>query len=204
MSCQQEYEWVKEALSGKEDAFASLIADHEPALYALCLRMTRHHQDAQDVAQTSILKAWRSLSSFQGESSFYTWLYRLTHNTCIDFLRQRQRQSTNLVSLDATLEQGDRLPDPHLLPEENTLQRERRDQLYQALEALSHEHRVILLQRELDGLSYQEIAELTGLSLGTVKSRLARARLALRETLLQSGNFFPPPTSKEKTKGGDV
>lgn len=199
---------VKLAKQGNQDAFASLMTSYEKPIYNLCLRMCRNTEDAEELTQTAFLKAWSALPRFQEDSTFFTWLYRLAKNTCIDFLRQEGRRNGTLHTV--SLEQEDQssvvIPDLRYLPEEEALKRDLRQSLLRALDELSPEHRSILIQRELDGLSYQEIADLLELELGTVKSRIARARLSLRQILLRDGNFFERESSKESSvhKGGDA
>lgn len=199
---------VKLAKQGDQEAFAALMTSYQKPIYNLCLRMCRNTEDAEELTQTAFLKAWNSLPRFQEDSSFFTWLYRLATNTCLDFLRQAGRRNSTLPTI--SLEQEDQsmaqIPDLRYLPEEEALRRDMRQILLHALEELSPEHRSILIQRELDGLSYQEIADLLGLELGTVKSRIARARLSMRQILLREGNFFERAASKEVSvhKGGDA
>lgn len=193
-----EQELVARARQGDQDAFSQLVQANQNKIYTLALRMTGSPEDGADLAQEAFLRAWRSLPSFQGESSFSTWLYRLASNLCIDFLRRekRRRAAAAFISLDdegaaCPLE----IPDHRFAPESELERRELRAALERALQRLSDEHRQALVLRELEGLSYAEIAAHLGLEPGTVKSRIARARLALRNILLSEGNFFPTPSS---------
>jgi len=190
-------ELVRAAAGGDEDAFAQLVALHEKKVYNLALRMCGDPEDAWDAAQEAFLSAWRGLPSFRGEAGFATWLYRLTTNACIDFLRRSRRRET--VSMTVEDEEDDRqaqIPDERYSPQRELERQEARRALQEGLAALSPEHRQVLLLRELEGLSYQEIARCLELEEGTVKSRIARARLSLREILVRSGNFFDAPPSK--------
>lgn len=192
------------ARQGDQDAFAQLVEKNQNRIYTLCTRMTGNPEDGADQAQEAFLRAWRSLPSFQGDSSFSTWLYRLARNLCIDFLRQKKRRSAafSVVSLDGGEGEapGD-IPDRRPTPESEAERRELRLEVGEALSKLSDEHRQILVLRELEGLSYAEIADALGLEAGTVKSRIARARLAMRAFLLAGGNFSVPEPSTQ-TKGG--
>ena len=199
-----EQELVARAREGDERAFEQLVADNEKRVYNLCRRLAGNPEDGAELAQEAFLNAWRGLASFQGDSSFSTWLYRLASNACIDLLRKRKRRQEreNFCSLDDE-EAGWLEPAaPGAGPEEELERKERRQALERELRALPDHQREILVMREVSGLSYQEIGELLSLDLGTVKSRLARARLALKKRLQENGNFFAQSASKplEETK----
>lgn len=186
-----EQELVARAKAGDQDAFEQLMLDNQNRIYALALRLTGNREDALDLAQEAFLNAWRALPAFQGDSSFSTWLYRLASNACIDHLRRQRRQAVveplfQEDGEDVRPEPADPRGDPHQAAERS----ERLRALDRGLRALPPHHRQILVLRELSGLSYQEIGNTLNLDLGTVKSRIARARLALKKILLQDGNFF--------------
>lgn len=193
----REMELVVLAKSGDQDAFEQLVRDNEKRIYNLVLRMTGNPEDALDLSQETFLKAWKSLSSFKGDSAFSTWVYRLASNTCLDFLRRKKRQQETIGSA-LSLDDEDAPPPPSdesVQPEVQLERTERSLALKKALASLPDHHRQILILRELSGLSYQEISDTLDLDIGTVKSRLTRARLSLRKILLEDGNFFSPSSS---------
>lgn len=202
-----EQELIAQARAGDPNAFERLVRDNQDRVYSLCLRMAGDRHEAEDLAQEAFLKAWQGLASFQGESKFSTWLFRLAANLCIDAQRKRERRRgvEPAVSLDDPDNSWREPSDPRQDPQRQLERTERSRALDRALTRLSDDQRQIVVLRELAGLSYQEISQRLGLDLGTVKSRLARGRLALRKILLEDGNFFDAPPSnpvKNKTRGG--
>lgn len=191
-------ELVRAAAKGRTDAFEELVRLHEKKVYALTLRMCGNPEDARDAAQEAFLSAWRGLPSFRGEAGFSTWLYRLASNAAIDQLRRNRRQREE-DSLDAgEMDAPDQSPGPQEAAEGSELQRAVAD----GLASLSEDHRRILLLREYQELSYDEIAQTLDMDLGTVKSRISRARRALRKILLESGNLSGYLPSKQTEKEG--
>ncbi len=193
-----EEELIRLAAQGDQDAFARLLEAHQGKVYGLTLRLTGSPEDAMELTQETFFNAWRGLPNFHAESKFSTWLYRLATNAAIDFLRrERRRRALPVVPLVAD-EEDDRaldIPDRRLDPQGEVERRELQAAIRRGLERLSPEHRQVLVLREFTGLSYAEIAQVLHLEEGTVKSRIARARLALRKLLLEDGNFSPPTAS---------
>lgn len=192
-----EQELVTRAKAGDDSAFAQLMRANEKRIYNLTLRMTGNPEDAMDLAQEAFLNAWRGLKFFKGDSAFSTWVYRLASNACIDLLRRKKRRQDIDLSMPTDEEDDSQpdIPDERFQPEQELERQELRRAVVQGLEQLSDEHRQVLVMRELNGLSYQEIADILDLEPGTVKSRIARARISLRKILLKSGNFSDPPSS---------
>ena len=193
---------VRAARRGDAAAFEQLVLRYEKRVYALALRMCGNPSDAQEAAQEAFLAAWQGLPGFRQESSFSTWLYRLTSNACVDLLRREKRHS---AAAGPSLDDADNpltVPDPSPGPQQAAEQTELRRLIEAGLQSLSPEHRQVLVLRELQQLRYDEIAQVLGLDAGTVKSRINRGRKQLRKFLLETGNFFPPSSSKEAAKEG--
>jgi RNA polymerase sigma-70 factor (ECF subfamily) len=173
--------------AGEEAAFERLVRRHEREVYRLALRLLRNPDDALEVAQETFLRAYRGLSSFRGEAAFRTWLYGIALNAA----RTRQASLSKSLSRMQRLEGDEDDPpspllsvsDPAPSPENRALGGELKEALLAALSRISPEHREILLLREVEGLDYGEVGVLLGIPEGTVKSRLARARRAVREAL---------------------
>ena len=179
---------IAQAKKGDADAFAFLVETYETSVYRLALRMCGNAHDAEEVAQEAFVAAWKGLPAFRGESKFSSWLYQLTTNAAIDFLRREKRHRAAVPIED---EPEPATPDT---PQQAVEEGEMRQALQQALDSLTPEHRQIFLLRQMRQLSYEEIGRLLGLEAGTVKSRLSRAKKQLREILTQKGNLFAPPS----------
>lgn len=177
-----------------EAAFEELIRQYEKKVYTLCFRMCGNSEDAEEAAQDAFLALWRGIDRFRQESSLSTWIYRLATNACIDTLRRRKKQSGS-VSLDDEELFVDAV-DTSPQPQETVEHREAQKLLQKGLSALPEEYRKVLILREIEGLSYTEIAESASIELGTVKSRISRGRSLLRNFLSGNGNFFEITSSK--------
>ena len=181
---------IKQVLAGENNAFGQLVEEYQEKVYNLALRMCGNRDDAFDLSQDAFFRAWKSLPSFQYDCAFSTWLFRLTSNICIDWLRVKKRRPT--VSLTSAAEEDEEaqidVPDTANDPEALLLASEDREQLTQAMNRLPVEYREILTMRAINDMSYADIAAVLKVREGTVKSRLNRARLALKKNLLQIGN----------------
>lgn len=201
---EEEHHIIDDIRSGNVNAFEQLVEDQSKIVYNLCLRMVGNEQDACDLSQEAFLKAYTNLSVFRGDSKFSSWLYRMTTNLCLDFLRRRSRQKTVLLTYD-TDDGGEnflQIPDNAPSPEAEAERRELRDAVRQGLSELPESQREILLLREIGQLSYEEIARQLALEPGTVKSRIFRARKRLCEILIKDGNLSDALPSKQQKKGG--
>jgi len=172
---------IERASGGDASAFNQLMAAHERRMYAVALRMCANREDAQDCLQEAMLRVFRAISGFKGQSSFSTWVYRVTMNTCLDELRKKKnRQNT---SLDNLLDQGWSPSDGENGPEKHALQSETRRQLSAAIQELPEDMRAAVVLRDVHGLAYDEIADALQTNVGTIKSRISRGREKLREKL---------------------
>lgn len=189
----EDTELVARARSGDHEAFRLLFQRYHRRVYSLAYGMVRNQDDALDVVQEGFIKAHRYLDRFEGASSFYTWLYRIIMNLCIDHIRKQRR--ARLVDFNDALDhgQGDAaVGEDALLPRilgENPgkalVRKEIREHIDQALSELSDNHRAVLIMRELDGMSYEEMAEMMQCAKGTIMSRLFHARKNMQKRLLE-------------------
>lgn len=194
----QEQSRIASARNGDEAAFGELVQKYQKRVYALTVRMCPTPELAEEAAQEAFLSAWQGLPFFRGDAAFSTWLYRLASNACVDLLRkERRHQGTSLD--DDTV--GAEIPDTKPTPEEAAETKELRAQIEAGLRQLSPEHRAVLILREIQQLSYDEIADALSLDLGTVKSRISRGRRQLRNFLMEQGNFSAPAASKKPERG---
>ena len=183
---------VERCRAGDPEAFARLVALHEGMVYNLAARLLGDGEEARDVSQDVFLQVYRTLGRFEGRSSLKTWIYRIVVNQCHNrrrFWRRRARgQSRPIEDLTSAEEAKLSTVEPHATPSpfDRVARAERAARVQDALLSLSFAHRAVLLLRDAEGLSSEAVAEALGLPVGTVKSRLARAREALRTRLLPS------------------
>jgi len=193
---------VKAAQKGDEQAFRALVERYQRRVVQLALGMTKDPDEAMDIAQETFVRVHRYLPSFKGDSSFFTWTWRIAMNLCLD----AQRRKGRVERVD--LEQGDEAeieaamdpPSAALAgPQRQALNAELRAKIEEALSALSENHRAILLLRELEGLSYEELSRVLGIRKGTVMSRLFHARLKMQHKLREYlGEAAPEPDGGEE------
>jgi RNA polymerase sigma-70 factor (ECF subfamily) len=180
MANQDDQQLIRRTLDGHNEAFGHLIRKYQDRLYNGMVHILRSEPEAEDVVQDAFVLAFTKLKSFKGDSAFFTWLYRIGYNVAITRIRRRKSN----VSIEGKDETG-RLdfPDSGPAPETRMEQQEQARQLMKAMDRLSEEHRAILVLREMEELDYDAISEVLDLPIGTVRSRLHRARTQLREQL---------------------
>lgn len=180
---------IRRAAKGDEEAFAALVTAHQHMVYNLALSILRNRDDALDVSQEVFIKVYRFLPSYHFDSAFTTWLYRLTKNAVLDYLRAKKRKPSS--SLEALEENGGVFRDEETStdPFTDLLTAERKRMLYAAMDELSEAHREVIRLSCFCGESYESIAAILGIELGTVKSRINRAKKELRK-ILERRNYF--------------
>lgn len=181
---------VKRVRSGDQRAFRTLVERYQRKIYSVALGMLKDKEEAMDVSQEAFVKVYRYLEHFKGDSSFYTWLYRITVNICIDVLRKRGPGRADHVEFDETVAQdlteanigalGSRLGTN---PQKAALRKELAQKIQEALQEVPEKHRAILLLREIEGMSYEDLARTLEIPKGTVMSRLFHARAKVQKIL---------------------
>ncbi|MBN1204598.1 MAG: sigma-70 family RNA polymerase sigma factor [Myxococcaceae bacterium] len=183
---------VKRVRSGDQRAFKLLVERYQRKVYAVALGMLKDKEEAMDVSQEAFVKVYKYLDHFKGDASFYTWLYRITVNICIDIIRKRSGAGGEAVEFDETLPMdvseanigalGSRLGTN---PQKSALRRELAEKIQEALSAVPEKHRAILLLREVEGMSYEDLSRTLDIPKGTVMSRLFHARAKVQKILSQ-------------------
>lgn len=178
---------IQKSQQGDMDAFEQLLLRYEKKVYTIAYKYMGNAEDASDLAQEALIKAYQSIGTFRGESSFATWIGRITANRCLDELRKRKRLQTTSLDEELELEEGSvqkEIASEKDTPEQHTIRQETVQYVQQKLAQMREEYRLVLVLRELEGHSYEDIAEMLNCSLGTVKSRISRARNYLKELVL--------------------
>lgn len=190
--------------NGDIEAFSLLVERYQKMLYTVAYRFLGNPEDASDAAQEALVRAFKNLQGFRGQCSFKTWLQHIIANVCRDALRrQRRRPVISLDSLQDNENSSWELPDGNTnSPEEIVINREEGDYLHKLIQSLSPEYRMVVIMRDVQGFSYDEIAKRLNCSVGTIKSRLSRARQNLRRHIEQERELFMPD-SVYICKGGE-
>lgn len=181
---------IEKINAGDYQAFEALVNRYEGKVYRLAIRMLRNPEDAQDALQETFLQVYRGLKTFEGRSNFSTWLFRLATNVCLMKIRHRETEPSAMLPLEDYLPQHEegKFPSIHEWPEkpeEILLTKESREKMMEALGKLPAEYRAVFILRDIEGFSNQEAGEALGISVAAVKSRLHRARIALRGMLAE-------------------
>jgi RNA polymerase sigma-70 factor (ECF subfamily) len=175
--------------AGGREAFDEIVLAYQDRIMNAIFRMTGDHESALDMAQTTFVKAYQAMASFKGESAVYTWLYRIAVNTVLSERRKKpgpgdaKPVSLNRENADGDGRLSDSVPSAGCGPVDEVLSREEQAEVGRAIASLDDEFRIMVVLKDIEGLSYEEIAEITGCPRGTVKSRLHRARMMLKDRL---------------------
>ena len=182
-----EKQLIQKAKMGDEKSFESLILGCQSKAFNLAIRYLKNEEDAMDALQESFIKIFRHLNSFKEDSRFDTWVYRIVVNTCNDILRKNSSRKTtdSIYRADDDKEMVLEIPDSSGAPEEVYDKKEKSEYIMSCMDKLSQDQREIIILRDIQGFSYDEISEILKCSVGTVKSRINRSRLKLREIMME-------------------
>lgn len=196
---------IHKTIHGDTGSFGKLVDRYQHQIYNLALRMVENREDARDVAQETFIKAFNSLSSFRYESGFKTWLFRIASNTCLDYLRRRNRDSTRRIERPPEESRNiiETIPSGDLTPEENIIRKEKEAAVKKALDSLPEGYRLPLVMHHYQKLSYREISKAMNIPERTVATRLYRAKMMLREIIAggESGEVYPGERKTGKPSG---
>ncbi len=183
-------EFIKELKTGSEAAFGRLIEENQKKVYRIALSFVKNPADAEDIAQEVFIRIYTSIGSFKGNSSLETWIYKITYNLSLDFLKRNNRKLKNTKTLDDPEDtEIITLAGEKFIPEKEFEDKELKEDLKKALNELPDDQRRLIELKDIHGFSYEEIMEITGLKDGTMKSRLNRARASLRKSLQSKWNI---------------
>ncbi len=186
-----ERELVRNAKNGDLKAYEEIIGLYEKKVFSTIYYMVKNDNEVEDIAQEVFIKIYRNLKNFKEESSLYTWIYRITINVCIDELKKRKK----VVYLDEKIEtkEGElevQLQDDGKSPSDLAEDQDVKDRLKKCIDRLPENQKIMIILRDIKGFTYMEIAEMMKINLGTVKSKISRARSALKELLEEDGTFL--------------
>jgi len=184
---------IEKSKNGDIESFEKLIEKYQVVAFNIAYRMIGNKEDASDITQEALIKVFKSLKSFRGDSSFSTWFYRIVKNKCIDEIRKVKKVKT--FSLDKEFQTDDgsysvEIPDNKYLPDKLYEVKEKKELIQAALKRVPEKYRTVLVLRDIQGFAYEEISEITNNPLGTVKSRINRGRLLLKEILIKDSELF--------------
>ncbi len=178
-------ELIAESVSGRTEAFDALMLRYQDRLFSALVQILRDREEARDVVQEAFVMAWTKLASFRGESGFYSWLFRVAYNIAMSSKRKKSLPTTSIDNQPAS---GSITPEDHHpdnQPSHQMETSERQHMVRAALEELPEDYRTVLILKEMESFKYEQIAEIVGVPIGTVRSRIHRARSLLRENLLK-------------------
>lgn len=184
-------ELVEKVKKGDADVYEKIIQKYQSKVFGLIYNMTKNQNEIEDLAQEVFIKIYKNLGKFKGESSLYTWIYKIIVNLCLDEMKKRK----NVIYLDEKIEVDDgevnrELPSEDKSQEELYEEKELQEKLHNCINKLPEKQRVMIVLRDIKGFSYEEISKITDVKLGTVKSQINRARLKLKELLDEEGTFL--------------
>lgn len=185
---QEDAQLIQRSQQGDVQAFEELVIRYEKKVYTIAYKYMGNHEDASDMAQEALIKAYQAIGSFRSDASLGTWLGRIVANKCLDELRRGKRTQCQSLDEELATEEGSvkkELKAPDASPEEQMEQAETAAYLQSLIDDLKPEYKAVVVMRELEGLSYEEIARTLDCSLGTIKSRLSRARRYLKEQIIR-------------------
>lgn len=184
---------IEKSQNGDIESFEKLIEKYQVIAFNIAYRMVGNREDASDMAQDALIKVYKSLKNFRGDSSFSTWIYRIVTNTCIDAIRKMKKIQTYSLDKEYESENGNysfEIADNKYLPERLYEIKEKKELVQAALNKMAEKYRTVLVLRDIQGFSYEEISEITQNPVGTVKSRISRGRLLLKEILIKESELF--------------
>ena len=184
----EERQLIERAAKGDARAFDELMTAHERRMYAVAMRMCGNREDAQDCLQEAMIRVYRAIGGFKAQSSFSTWVYRVTMNTCLDELRRRKSRPN--TSLDGLLDSGWAPTDGRDTPEQHAVRMEARRSISAYINELPEDMRAAIVLRDVQGMSYEDIAAALDANIGTIKSRISRGREKLREKIAGNPELF--------------
>ena len=176
----EETKLISLCIDNDADAFETLIKSYESKIYNTCYYILKNKDDAYDASQETCLKIYRFINKFKGDSKFSTWVYRVTYNTCLDYIKKRKDE----LSFEEVFSNGSR---PEEKVEGIIESRELKYEIKRCILKLNNDFRTVIILRDIEGLSYQEIADILEIEVGTVKSRINRARETLKKELIKNG-----------------
>ena len=188
-----DFQLARAAAAGDQSAFEALYQQHHRKVYSLCLRMLANQTDAEDVTQEVFVQVYRKISTFQGESAFTTWLYRLTVNSVLMYLRKKRRRQWEQPADDEVLQS---LAEESALPRQHEISIIDRIALEQAIAQLPTGYRTVLVLHDVEGFEHEEIGQMLGITAGTSKSQLHKARMRMRKLLLAKRRVTQPVPTK--------